>query len=178
MIYFQNDNIIIRSLKQEDVVPLFCCSIDKETNKFDPKPLPKSSTELLKECEYYCSIFHNEMLNESIADRKYLYFIITDNKDNFIGFVNFFSMDKLKKQGEMGVIIGDKRCLKKGIASLAVNAATHYIFDTLKFNRIYVETGEMNLPALGLFSKLGFNKCGEDIDEDFKFIVMEKINSK
>lgn len=175
MIYFENNNITIRSLKAEDIVPLFSCSIDKEINRFDPRPLPQNSMELLKECEYYCSLFDNEKFNANIEDRKYLYFIITDKEDNFIGFVNFFSMDKTKKQGEMGIAIWDKRYWKKGIASLAVNAAVDHIFKTMNFNRIYIETGEANIPALGLFSKLGFKKCDEDIDEGFKFVVMERL---
>lgn len=74
-----------------------------------------------------------------------------------------------------GVIIADKRYWRKGIAYTAINVVTKYIFDNMAIDRIYIETGETNKPALNLSDKLGFNKCGEVIeDNDFKFTIMEK----
>ena len=176
MIYYQDENIKIRDILSDDVVNLFVCRIDKELNLYDPRPIPKTSKELMNECIDFCNRFEAEIMNENIEDRKYKYFIITNNEDNFIGFVNLFSIDKTKKQGEMGVIIADKRYWKKGIAYKSVNVAIKYIFDNMDINRIYIETGETNKPALGLFDKLGFDKCGEYIEDDnFKFIVMEKM---
>jgi RimJ/RimL family protein N-acetyltransferase len=175
MIYYQDENIKIRDTYSEDVINLFSCSIDKELNLHDPRPMPNTSKELVAECINYCNRFDIEIMNENVEDRKYKYFIVTNNEDNFIGFVNFFSIDKVKKQGEMGVIIADKRYWKKGIAFTAINVVTKYILDNMDINRIYIETGETNKPALRLFDKLGFNKCGEYLEDDnFKFIVMEK----
>lgn len=175
MIYYQDESIKIRDICSEDVVSLFSCTLDKELNLHDPRPMPNTSKELVAECINYCNRFDIEIMNENIEDRKYKYFIITNNAGNFIGFVNFFGIDKAKKQGEMGVTIADKRYWKKGIGYTAINVVTKYIFDNMEINRIYIETGETNKPALGLFHKLGFSKCGEYLeDEDFKFIVMEK----
>ena len=42
----------------------------------------------------------------------------------------------------------------------------------MDLNSIHIETGEHNVPALGLFAKLHFKKCKEYNDEGFKFIVM------
>lgn len=175
MIYYQDEKIIIRDICSEDLVDLFICHVDKEINLHDPRPLPNTSMELLEDCKDYCKRFDTEIMNEKIEDRVYKYFIVTDRGGKFIGFVNFFSIDKIKKQGEMGVIIGDKRCLKKGIAFTAVSTAVNYIFNNMDIDRIYIETGENNIPALNLFSKLNFKKCGECFEDDnFKFIVMEK----
>ncbi|MGG7163544.1 GNAT family N-acetyltransferase [Clostridium ihumii] len=179
MIYYQDENIKIRDVRSDDVINLFSCRIDKEINLHDPRPIPNTSKELIDECISFCNIFNDEIINENVKDRKYKYFIITNNSDDFIGFVNFFSIDKEKKQGEMGIIIADKRCWGEGIAFTSINIVTKYIFNNMDINRIYIETGETNKPALNLFSKLGFNRCGEYIEDDnFKFIVMEKnINS-
>jgi RimJ/RimL family protein N-acetyltransferase len=175
MIYYQDENIKIRDICSEDIINLFSCRIDKELNLHDPRPIPKTSKELVAECINYCNIFDFEVMNENIENRKYKYFIITNNEGDFIGFVNFFSINKVKKQGEMGVIISDRRYWKKGIAYTAINVVTKYIFENMDINRVYIETGETNKPALRLFDKLGFNKCGEYLeDDDFKFIVMEK----
>jgi RimJ/RimL family protein N-acetyltransferase len=175
MIYYQDVKIKIRDICAEDVINLFICQIDKEINLHDPRPLPNTSKELVEECKAYCNRFDNEIINERTEDRKYKYFIITDNEERFIGFVNFFDIDKNKKQGEMGVTIGDKRYWRKGIAYIAIRTAVDYIFNNMNIERIYIETGENNIPAIKLFEKLHFNKCGKYVEDDnFKFLVMEK----
>ncbi len=175
MIYYKNNEIIIRDVINSDVITLFSWSIDQEINKHDPKPLPKNTKSLMKECENYCRRFEDEIISSPIEKRKYKYFIIEDAEGRSIGFVNFFSVDKEKKQGEMGVLIGDKRYWQRGIGYASVKAVIDYIFNHMDIERIYIETGENNIPAINLFSKLHFNKCGEYLeDEDFKFIVMEK----
>ena len=179
MIYYQNNEIVIRDIASKDVINLFSWQIDKELNKHDPRPMPNSSKGLIEECINYCRRFDTEIMSENIEAIKYKYFIIADNEDNALGFVNFFSIDKIKKQGEMGVTIGDKRYWKKGIAYTAIKTAADYIFNDMNIDRIYIETGECNSPALRLFEKLDFKRCGEVIeDEDFKFIVMEKMKSE
>lgn len=176
MIYYKNDEIGIRNIYHKDVINLFYWSIDKELNKYDPKPIPTNSKELIEECDNYCTKFDEEVMNKNIEDRKYKYFIITNNKDIPIGFVNFFRIDKLMRQGEMGIMLGDKKYWNKNIAFTAVRVVVNYIFFNMNIDRIYIETGENNTPALKLFNKLNFIKCDEFIqDHDFKFIVMEKL---
>lgn len=174
MIYYNDDKIIIRDIKECDVVNLFQCDIDKEINRYDPRPMPNTSRELAASCIDYCKMFDNEILNKKVDDREYKYFIITDSDEKFIGFVNFFDINKVKKQGEMGVIIGDKRYWHKEIAYIAVKAAVNYIFNNMDIDRIYIETTETNIPSKGLFNKLGFKLCGDVVDEDVKFLIMEK----
>jgi RimJ/RimL family protein N-acetyltransferase len=172
MIYYEDNEIKIRDIIQEDISFLFICRLDKGVNRYDPRPVPQNSMELLEECDEYSKVFETEIINEN--NRKYKYFMITDSRDQPIGFVNFFDMDKIKKQGEMGVVIEDKRYWKKGIGTIAVRTAVNYILNNMDIDKIYIETGETNAPALGLFNKLGFKKCGEFLeDDDFKFIVME-----
>lgn len=177
MIYFQDEETIIRDINPEDVISLFTWWVDKELNKHDPRPFPTNSIELLKECEGFCKSFDAEVINIDSKKRKYKYFMIDNKYNEAIGFVNIFSFDAENKQCELGVAIGDKRYWKKGIASKAVKIATDCIFSSMDINRIYIETGEFNIPALRLFEKCEFTKCDEIIDEDFKFIVMEKYNN-
>ena len=175
MIYYQDEKIQIRDIHSEDAANLFICWIDKEINLHDPRPLPKTSLELLKECTAFCKRFDTEVLNEDIEERKYKYFIITDIEDKFLGFVNFFSIDKVEKQCEMGITISDKRYWNKGIAYTAAKETMKFMFNNMDIERIYIETGENNKAALRLFEKLHFEKCDEYLEEDgFKFIVMEK----
>jgi len=174
-VYYQDNEIIIREICSKDVINLFSCWIDKEINVHDPRPMPNNSKELIQECAKYCKRFDMEIVNKNIEDRKYKYFIIVNTNGNFIGFVNLFNIDRVKKQGEMGVIIGDKIYWNKGIAYRAVKVAMEYIFNNMEIERIYIETAANNEPALRLFKKLEFKKCGEYLeDNNFKFVIMDK----
>lgn len=175
MIYYEDNDIKIRNIIDEDITSLFSWWIDKEVNKYDPRPIPSNSKNLMKECTNYCNRFDGEIMNEKIEERRYKYFIIVNHEDIPIGFVNIFNFEKKEKQVEMGVIIGDKRYWKKGIAYRSIKNVTSYIFSNMNIERIYIETSEGNIPALKLFNKLNFNKCDEYLeDEKYKFIVMEK----
>jgi RimJ/RimL family protein N-acetyltransferase len=173
MIYLEDEGIVVRDIVQDDAVSLFVWWVDKEINKYDPRPIPENSCELLQECKEFCKRFDTEIINTDDFINKYKYFMICNTNDQAIGFVNIFNIDIEKKQCEMGVVIGNKEYWRKGIANKAVKAASDYIFNNTKITRIYIEAGEANIPALRLFEKLAFTKCGEIIDEGFKFIVME-----
>jgi RimJ/RimL family protein N-acetyltransferase len=174
LIYYRDKEIIIRDIIQEDVVSLFTWWVDKELNKYDPRPIPTNSFELLRECERFCNSFDSEVINSDLKQRKYKYFMVCNIHNQAIGFVNIFSFDYERKQCELGIGIGDKRYWRKGLAQKSVQIAVDYIFDKMNVERIYIETGELNIPALRLFEKLGFTACGEIIDEGFTFITMEK----
>lgn len=177
MIFFENNEIKIRDIQASDVVNLLIWRLDREMNRFDPRPIPSNAKELIEECTDHCNRFEEEIFNEDINKRKYYYFIITDIADEPIGSVNFFSIDREKKQGEMGIGIGDKRYWGKGIGTLATEKVVDYIFKNMDIDRIHIETGENNKAAQRIVEKLGFKKCDEYLDEDFKFIVMEKRKS-
>lgn len=174
MIYLIDDSIIIRDIIEEDAAALFSWRIDKEINKFDLRPTPDNITELLEQCNDFYTIFSDQIMPVNHVDKKYFYFMITDTVGMPVGCVNFFNINKEKKQGELGVTIGERSYRKRGIAFKAVEFVVSYIFKNMDIKRIFIETGETNLPSLKLFSKLGFKKCGEYIEEnDFRFIVME-----
>lgn len=175
MIYYEDNKIIIRDIEKYDVNDLFSCWINKELNLYDPKPIPHTSEDLVNECIRFCKEFDNKGLYCNPDENRYKYFIITNKNNLFIEFVNFFGKDIKKKEIEMGIAIKDKYYRKKGIASTAVNIATDYMFKNYDINRVYIETGENNIPALKLFNKLNFKECGEYIEDDnFKFIIMDK----
>ncbi len=175
MIYYTDEDIVIRSLIEEDAAILFSWRIDKEINEYDLRPTPNTADELINECKDFCKTFTDQITPTNPADRKYFYFIITDEFGKPIGCVNYFSINNEKKQCELGVTIGDRSYRRKGIALRAVEFAVNYIFQNTDIERICIETGEKNLPSLNLFSKLRFARCGEYLEEnDYKFIVMER----
>jgi len=174
MDYYKDESIIIRDIKESDVVELFSWWTDKKLNQFDPKTMPQNSEDLLKECELFCKRFDQEIISKS----RYIYFIICD-KDNFpIGFVNVFDIDKMSLECELGIIIGDKIYHGKGIAKRALEVVTHYVFTVLGMKCIRIETAKDNLPAVNLFRKSGFVKTSEEHEDNMEFLVMKKFRQE
>ncbi len=175
--YYSDDQIKIRDVNEKDIPYLFQWWIDKSLNKHDPRPLPTSVRTLKEECDAYCKMFKSEIMNPVASENIYKYYIITNSKEEPIGFINTFDFNTNNDDAELGIFIGDKSYWNKGIASKSMNFIIDYHFNELSFKRIHIETGETNKVALGLFEKLGFTKCGELVEEDgFKFIIMEIIN--
>ncbi|XMB86532.1 GNAT family N-acetyltransferase [Mycoplasmatota bacterium WC44] len=176
MVYYEDDEIIIRDIIESDVVSLFMWRIDKRVNQHDPRPIPQDSKTLRKECELYAKMFDDDIMINHEEDNKYKYFIITDKEHNPIGFINLFSINKKNKDAELGIKIGEKSYWNKGIGSKSCKVILKHIFGNLGLRRIHIETSESNIGARRLCSKLGFTQCDEYVeDENFKFIVMELV---
>ncbi len=172
IIYFKDSKILIRDICEEDIIVLFSWWIDKEVYEYDPRPFPCTCEGLVNECKNFCEKFKNEALTCA----KYKYFIITNDKNKLIGFINVFNMDFVKRQCELGIIIGDKRYWNLGIGYKSLNVIIPYIFKNMDIKRIYIETLENNFKALKLFNKLNFKRCSEYAEDKYKFIIMEINN--
>jgi RimJ/RimL family protein N-acetyltransferase len=177
MINAEYSNFKIRPINEKDVTNLFSWWIDKSIYQYDPRPFPQDTMSLMKECEYYTTKFEREIFNSDPSKNRYEYFMITDLKDITIGFVNAFSFDDVSKALEMGIIIGDKSYLRKGIASIAIQVVSDYYFQVRNVKRIIIETGTENIAAIKLASKLGFSKCETYAEDQFTYQVMEKLNA-
>lgn len=73
----------------------------------------------------------------------------------------------------MGIVIGDKAYHRQGVASLVIPQCIKKIAKERSIRRVYIETYEMNKPAIGLFEKLGFQSCKGYDDEGYTVIIKE-----
>jgi len=179
MIYYADTQITVRDIREDDITALFPWWIDRTLNKHDPRPLPNDPASLIKECESYCDKFKREIMNEDSSLNVYKYFIITNLDDEPIGFINTFSYSENMDDAEMGIFIGDKSYWRKSIASRSMQIVMDHYFNEMNFKRLHIETGETNVSSIGLFEKLGFNKCSEDLEDcGFKYVVMEKLKDR
>ncbi len=48
MTYYEDKKIRIRDIEKGDIINLFSCRIDKEINRYDPRPIPSNSRELIR----------------------------------------------------------------------------------------------------------------------------------
>lgn len=175
MIYHKDDEIIIREMIKEDAPIYFAWNLDKEIHQYDPFPRPENSKELLVACEKFCNAFDKVVLEKNSITKKFNRFWITNAKEQSIGFVTVFNIDTVKNEAELGIVIGDKRYWKKGIAFKAIKVVEDHVFSNYGLKRIYIETSPENIPAQKLFEKLNYSRCGNYDDEGFIWLVMEKF---
>ncbi|BES65465.1 hypothetical protein SANA_19040 [Gottschalkiaceae bacterium SANA] len=165
--------IIIRSAIETDAKALFLWQIDEDLNRYDPKPLPSRREELLESCQVFACFFKDEIMSDETGE--YQYFMIANESNQPIGYINVFSIDEIKKEAELGIMIGNRNYQGKGVASYALNKVLMQIQEYGDLKRIYVETNVDNYSAVRLFERAGFIKVGiEDWGKGVFFQTMEK----
>jgi RimJ/RimL family protein N-acetyltransferase len=73
-----------------------------------------------------------------------------------IGLVHYYDIDREAGCCNFGVIVGEKKQWRRGVATSAVRLATAHIFDTADLRHIYCNILRINKPSIGLFEKCGF----------------------
>lgn len=90
-----------------------------------------------------------------------------------IGNCAYYDINEVKREAEIGILIGDRDYWDKGYGSDAVNALVSDIFRQTKLKRIYLKTLRSNGRAQGCFSKCGFTVCGHFVKGKYSFLLME-----
>lgn len=73
-----------------------------------------------------------------------------------IGRLGLFAIDWTKRQGELGIIIGEKRYWNQGYGRDAITTLLQHIFRTTSLTRVYLFTFDSNLRAQHAFAAAGF----------------------
>lgn len=84
------------------------------------------------------------------------FFIIRRDNQELIGRLGLFSIDWDKRQGELGIIIGEKKNWGQGYGRDAIQTFLNYIFRTSSIERIYLFTFPDNERAQRAFAASGF----------------------
>ena len=83
----------------------------------------------------------------------------------------------------MGILIGNKNYWGRGIATEATTLISEYAFDRLKLKEINLGVISENMPAIRVYEKCGFERCGvnkKKVDHNgvlFDQILMRKLNN-
>lgn len=75
-----------------------------------------------------------------------------------VGCVDLFEYDHTIKQVGIGILIGEKQCLKKGYAKESLQLLTAYCKSSLKLKQLFCNISPQNLISIRLFENLGFEK--------------------
>lgn len=115
---------------------------------------------------------HKEWLKslKSIKDKK-VWVIYLNEKP--IGVATLFKIDYKNKTTDWGFYIADKFLRGKNIGSFVLVKLMEYVFDKMKFHKMYTTVLENNPGALKLYKKFGFKEEGrlkEHLLRDEKYI--------
>ena len=104
-------------------------------------------------------------------ERQYL---LVKKESNYVGIVNFTSINFDKKQSYFGLyaIPFDKM---KGVGQVLEEVCIKYVFDLLRLNKLKLEVFSDNLRAINLYEKYNFKEVGVKSINDKKVICMELI---
>ncbi len=81
--------------------------------------------------------------------------------------VGFFKTDKIHRNAELGIFIGESEYWGKGIGVEVMNLMLDYGFDTLNFHKIVACCNTNNTRSLGMCKKLGFIEEGHQKEMEF-----------
>ncbi len=87
-----------------------------------------------------------------------LAFGITDGEGKLIGRISCYGLDKGGREGEVGILIGEKSLWGKGYGQDALLTLLRYLFGELGLKRVRLRTMERNMRARRCFSHCGFRE--------------------
>jgi RimJ/RimL family protein N-acetyltransferase len=105
--------------------------------------------------------FRERLLSErgNVPSSRRAFFIVTRDGE-LIGRIGCFAIDWDKKEGELGIVIGESASWGQGYGRDAVTTLLQYIFETTALERINLFTFPENLRAQRCFAACGFRAVG------------------
>ena len=127
--------------------------------------------------------FLNSVLEAQANDQAH--FIIADiSTGSYIGQIDLIKIDWKNRSAEMGIVIGKKDCLSKGIGTEAIQLLQNFVFERMNLNRLYLSVRDSNDRAKACYLKCGFVEEGrkrQDFYIDGRYtdtIIMSVLKSE
>lgn len=150
------DKVSIRPLEMEDLKFLHKWRNDK--NIFDNLGggyFPKSYSEM---SEWMPSFVRN-------TNEQQRFIILYEN--NVVGFISLTNINHKNGTSELGLYLGEKNYLGKGIAKKSLNILMDYAKNTLNLRKISLNVLDDNDAAIHLYKKVNFVECGLKREERY-----------
>ncbi len=97
--------------------------------------------------------------HQDLFDHRRAFFILT-HAHELIGRIGCFAIDWTRRDGELGIVIGEPAFWGKGIGRAAVTLLLRHLFETTLLDRIYLFTYPENIRAQSCFAACGFRSLG------------------
>ena len=156
--------VILRSKNIADASDDYTWQIDSELAYLD-------ATSQLKITFHRYLSDYIQQLQSPLATRRQFGIDTLDGKH--IGNCVYYGINKIKREAELGIMIGHRDYWSKGYGTDAVTALIDYIFHQTRLKRIYLKTLESNSRAQKCFQKCGFTSYGHRSCNGFNFVLME-----
>jgi RimJ/RimL family protein N-acetyltransferase len=154
----------IRKKQLEDARNDYQWQTDAELSDLDavsPLDLPFSS---------YLQEYRGQLHHPSSIRRNYA----IETRDRIhIGNCVYYNIDKINREAEVGIMIGNRDYWNKGYGTDAMTVLVDFIFRHTNFKRLYLKTLEKNLRAQQSFLKCGFVPYGHLERDGYHFLLME-----
>lgn len=157
-ISFKKDDVQLRAVEPGDIDKLFEWENDPEIWKAGNTLEPYSKFTLEQ-------FIQNAGLD--IFQTKQVRWMIDLHKKTGIktvGTIDLFNFDPLHRRAGVGLLIGDKKERRRGIATKALAILLDYSFQILQLHQIYCNISKQNAVSIRFFVKNGFAITGEKKD--------------
>ncbi|NQT74808.1 MAG: GNAT family N-acetyltransferase [Chloroflexi bacterium] len=158
--------VILREKQLEDASNDYAWATDRELTRLDAAETYQIPFSV------YLVAYH-----EGISDLDKKQFAIETLSGEHIGNCVCYNFDKVSKEAEMGILIGDREYWGKGYGTDAVKTLMQHIFEDMGMKRIFLHTLEWNIRAQECFERCGFTPCGRIVRKGQEFIEMEAVAS-
>jgi len=153
---FEHDNIYLRALETEDLEKLYEWENAPENWIVSNTITPFSKYTLAK--------FIENSSQDIFESKQQRLMIILKENDEAIGAIDLFDFDPFHLRAGIGIIIGDKKYRKKGLATEALEVIISYAGKTLLLKQLYCNITEDNQDSLKLFIEKSFVITGQKKD--------------
>ena len=149
-VLLSSNRLLLRAPEPEDAIVMREFENDTQTWQ----PYNATGPYSLFELRRYLARTHNDLY----TDRQ-LRLMMQDNDDQVVGIIDLFDFDPQNSRVELGIMVNERQ-RRMGYALEAIHLLENHCFHCLNIHQIYAKTEENNKPALALFAKAGFVKCG------------------
>ena len=107
------------------------------------------------------------------ADTRGRVFAIETLDGKHIGNCCYYNVERVRKEAEVGIVIGDPAYWDGGYGTDAVRTLLDHTFLQMGLKKVYLHTLVWNTRAQKCFRKCGFSECGRVVRSGYDFVLME-----
>lgn len=127
-----------------------------------------------------------ELLTQ-LQSEPYNFAIVEKQTDTLLGSIGLIDIDYINRRAGIGIFIGNKKYLGKGIGTEAMKLLLDFAFNILNLHSIYLKVYEFNKIARRCYKKIGFREsgrlraakwiCGKSYDEIYMDLLAEEFTT-
>lgn len=145
--FIEGERIYLREVRVSDVDAGYHRWMnDPEVTKYLETRFSPNSKESLR-----------SFVESKAGDRDNLFLaIVLKGQDRHVGNIKLGPINWIHRSGDIGIIVGEKDCWGKGIASEAIALLSRYAFDVLNLSKLTAGCYDGNVGSMKAFQRAGF----------------------